>query len=286
MSTHLATPGSARTGIWDVLSTCTSGCIEHAAPRVPLAGTARRAASFTHVLLRAAADRDRLAEPGRLRRHARAALGALGVGLVHDGPPLRVAGGGTGGRGTLVVVNHISWLDILALLAVEPVTMLAKQEVGGWPVMGPLARRAGTRFIDRSSPRGLPQAVADLAAELRAGRSVVVYPQATTWCSATEGGFRRATFQAAIDAGAPVRPVTVRYLQHGAPSTVPAFVGEEDLASSLRRVLAARALTARVTVHPPLLPHGRDRRELAAVAQEVILGHRRRGLRQETGTYL
>ncbi|WP_245654414.1 lysophospholipid acyltransferase family protein [Streptomyces violens] len=276
MSARAAAPGTARTGIWDVLSTCTSGCIDHAAPRAPLAGTARRAASFTHVLLRAAADRDRLAEPGRLRRHARAALGALDVALVHDGPLLRVRGERTGGPGTLVVVNHISWLDILALLAVEPVTMLAKQEVGGWPVMGPLARRAGTRFIDRSSPRGLPQAVADLAAELRSGRSVVVYPQATTWCSATEGGFRRATFQAAIDAGAPVRPVTVRYLQHGAPSTVPAFVGEEDLASSLRRVLTASALTARVTVHPPLAPDGRDRRELAAAAEAVVLGRHRR----------
>ncbi|MER7399179.1 lysophospholipid acyltransferase family protein, partial [Streptomyces sp. NPDC000151] len=221
---------------------------------------------------------------GRARVHARAALGALGVALAHDGPLLRVAGDEPGGPGTLVVVNHISWLDILALLAVEPVTMLAKREVAGWPVMGPLARRAGTRFIDRSSPRGLPQAVADLAAELRDGRSVVVFPQATTWCSATEGGFRRATFQAAIDAGAPVRPVTVRYLQHGAPSTVPAFVGEEDLASSLRRVLAAGALTARVTVHAPLTPGTRDRRDLAAATQEVILGRRRPD--QETGTYL
>ncbi|MFI9026134.1 lysophospholipid acyltransferase family protein [Streptomyces sp. NPDC053560] len=279
MSAHSAAPAAVRPGVWDTLSTCTSGCIAHGAPRVPLAGTARRAASFAHVLLRAAADRDRLAEPGRLRRHARAALGALEVVLDHDGPLLTVApeeAGGSAGTGTLVVANHISWLDILALLAVEPVPMLAKREVAGWPVMGPLARRAGTRFLDRGSPRALPLAVADLAAALRGGRSMVVYPQATTWCSATGGDFRRATFQAAVDAGAPVRPVTVRYLQHGAPSTVASFVGEEDLASSLRRVLAAGGLTARVTVHPPLLPDGRDRRELAAAAQAVVLGRRHR----------
>ncbi|MBB5939652.1 lysophospholipid acyltransferase family protein [Streptomyces zagrosensis] len=175
------------------------------------------------------------------------------------------------GTGTLIVANHISWLDVMALLAVEPVTMLAKREVGNWPVIGTLTQRAGTRFIDRDGMRALPQTVSEIAELLRSGRSVMVFPQGATWCAGTTGGFRRATFQAAIDAGAPVRPVTLGYFQHHALSTVAAFVGDDDFGSSLRRVMSADGLTVRVQAHPPIPSSAAsDRRELAALAREAV----------------
>ncbi|MFI0709459.1 lysophospholipid acyltransferase family protein [Streptomyces inhibens] len=259
-------------GPWDVWSDCTPGCATHALPRVPATEIARRGAVFAHKVRRALTDGGRMADPVRLRAHAAGLLSALGI---------RVEGAASltaeGGPGTLIVVNHISWLDIPALLAVEPVTLLAKREVGGWPVVGGLARRAGTYFIDRTSPRQLPHTVRELSELLASGRSVAVFPQATTWCTPDQGVFRRATFQAAIDAGAPVRPVTLNYTQQGLPSTVAAFCGEDTFAASLRRVLAARALTVRVTAHPALTAAdaGLDRRALAALAAGAVLGGRR-----------
>ncbi|WP_407286246.1 lysophospholipid acyltransferase family protein [Streptomyces sp. BP-8] len=264
-------------GPWDVWSDCTPGCAAHALPRIPATGVARRSAAFAHRVRRALADGERMADPVRLRAHAGGLLHALGIRLDSpgEGPGTLTSGGGPG---TLLVVNHISWLDIPALLAVEPVTLLAKREVGGWPVVGGLARRAGTHFIDRTSPRGLPGAIGDLTGLLASGRSVAVFPQATTWCTADQGTFRRATFQAALDAGAPVRPVTVEYTQRELPSTVAAFCGEDTFLGSLRRVLAARALTIRVTAHPVLTTAGGepglDRRELAARAARAVLGGR------------
>ncbi|WP_336053010.1 lysophospholipid acyltransferase family protein [Streptomyces sp. CA2R101] len=206
---------------------------------------------------------------------------ANGAGL-GTGPGLGTANGagpGTAkgpGPGTLIVINHISWLDILALLAVEPVTLLAKREVGTWPVVGGLARRAGTHFIDRTSPRRLRHTVREVSELLGSGRSVAVFPQATTWCTADRGSFRRATFQAALDAGAPVRPVTLHYTQQSLPSTVAAFCGEDTFAASLRRVLAARDLAIRVTAHPVLNAADGfwDRRELADRAARAVLGGR------------
>ncbi|MFC9234554.1 lysophospholipid acyltransferase family protein [Streptomyces decoyicus] len=258
-------------GPWDVWSDCTPDCAAHALPRVPATRIARRGAAFAHTVRRALTDGERMADPVRLRAHAGALLAALGVRV--EGPVSLTAGGGPG---TLVVVNHISWLDILALLAVEPVTLLAKREVGGWPVVGGLARRAGTHFIDRTSPRRLRHTVQEVAELLGSGRSVAVFPQATTWCTADQGTFRRATFQAALDAGAPVRPVTLGYTQQGLPSTVAAFCGEDTFAASLRRVLAARALTVRVTAHPALTAADGcpDRRELAELAARAVLGGR------------
>ncbi|TVL92598.1 hypothetical protein CD790_10595 [Streptomyces sp. SAJ15] len=195
-------------------------------------------------------------------------------GLVPGAPAPGTPAPGGPVPGTLVVANHISWLDVLALLAVEPVTMLAKREVAGWPVVGGLVRRAGTLFIDRDSLRGVPDAVAGLAERLRSGRSVMVFPQGATWCSGAGGRFRRATFQAALDVGAPIRPVTLSYVQHRMPTTVAAFVGEDDFASSLRRIAGAGGLAVRVRVHRPLPPARGvdDRRALAARAQAVIRG--------------
>ncbi|MET8689317.1 lysophospholipid acyltransferase family protein [Streptomyces sp. NPDC004732] len=260
---------------WTVDRGCPASCATDPDPRVPLGELARRYATLTYTLTRAVARGDRLAEPSTLQAEASAVLGALGVGVESaegvGAASLSVRTGRTGGVGTLVVANHISWLDVIALLAVEPVSVLAKREVGQWPVVGALARRVGTRFIDRDgSPRALPSLVAELADSLRAGTSVLVFPQATTWCSVAGGRFRRAAFQAAVDAGAPVRPVTVEYRQGGGPSTAAAFLGEEDFTASLRRVAGARGLSVRVTAHAPLW--GTDRRVLADAARRAVLG--------------
>lgn len=256
---------------WAAWSPCSPSCVSHAADRLPATRIARRYAAFSRAIMSALLRGDRIGGPEALRSTAAAMLDALDIRLEVAGDRTLSAPGRTG---TLVVANHISWLDIIALLAVEPVVMLAKREVGTWPVVGPLAKRAGTMFIDRGSLRQLPGRVREMADRLRSGQSVMVFPQGVTWCAGTGGSFRRATFQAALDAGAPVRPVSLDYVQHGAPTTVAAFVGEDDFGTSLRRVASATGLTVRVHTHPPLLPaRGTDdRRTLAARAQATVCG--------------
>lgn len=199
-----------------------------------------------------------------LRTRARQVLDALGIRLAADMRQFSEPGP----TGTLIVANHISWLDIVALLAVEPAGFLAKREVASWPVIGRTARGLGTLFVDRHRLRALPASVAELAGALNSGRSVVAFPEATTWCSGPGGQFRRAPFQAALDAGAPVRPVRIEYLQAGEPSTVAAFVGDDTLLASMRRVCAARQLEIRLLAMPAIEPAD-DRRALAARAQHM-----------------
>src|SRR3954453_645789 len=52
---------------------------------------------------------------------------------------------------TLLVSNHISWLDILALHATCHCRFIAKASVGRWPLIGRLATAAGTFYVDRAS---------------------------------------------------------------------------------------------------------------------------------------
>ena len=136
---------------------------------------------------------------------------------------LRRAPGGPGpaapAGGALLVANHVSWLDILAVLAVAPTRMVAKREVRSWPVVGLLAAAAGTVFVDRSRPRALPATVGP--GRRRAARRAVggglpggydlVRRRTAPPTAARGGGFRPATFQAAIDAGSPVVPLRLTY---------------------------------------------------------------------------
>lgn len=255
---------------WVPTSPCTPQCATRTrtvgVPDLPARAVLRQYAALARTFGSALALGTRIADPPTLQRHARAVLDALGITLDATGP-LRVPGTTTG---TLIVANHVSWLDVIALLAVEPVPLIAKQEIAGWPVIGPLAGRTGSRFLDRHAVRELPSVVRELAAYLRNGGSVAVFPQGTTWCTAPGGPFRRATFQAALDAGAPVRPVALDFTRHGKPSAVAAFVGGETLATSLRRVAATDGLTTHVRVCPPLWPGAHDRRSLAAAAHAAV----------------
>lgn len=194
------------------------------------------------------------------RYWARAVLRAFGVRL-------RVTGVPHGERASLVVANHISWLDIPLIAAVMPGRMLAKTEVRRWPVLGPLAARGGTLFLERDRLRALPGTVAAMADALRGGARVIVFPEGCTWCGRGQGRFRPAAFQAALDAGVAVQPVHIGY----GPTGAAAFVGDDPLGASLWRVVTAGTLTAEIRLLPPILPGSRtDRRSLALSAQLAV----------------
>lgn len=201
----------------------------------------------------------------------RTVIRAFGVRIRITGP-VPASAPGTGqhpAAGTLVVPNHISWLDIPLVAAVLPGRMLAKREVRQWPVLGPLAGFGGTVFVDRDRLRALPGVVRVMAEALRSGARVIVFPEGSTWCGREKGRFRHAAFQAAIDAGATVQPVRITYGPVGAA----AFVGDDPLATSLWRVATAAGLTAEITLLPPI-PAGAhpDRRSLARAAQRAVAG--------------
>nr|WP_202437241.1 lysophospholipid acyltransferase family protein [Streptomyces sp. SID5910] len=190
------------------------------------------------------------------------------------GVRVRVTGAAAPAGGLLLVAHHVSWLDVPLLAAVRPARMLAKSEIGRWPVAGPLAERGGALFIERDRLRALPDTVARVAGALRGGAAVAVFPEGSTWCGRAQGPFRRAVFQAALDAGVPVQPVRIRYRTgERTLSTAPAFVGEDTLLASLWRVASTRGLTAEVEVRP-VVPPGchRDRRSLAGAAQRAATG--------------
>lgn len=260
---------------WMPVSPCDDGCLP-APGTAPQVGRLRTGArllaaagmacvgtglALTLPLLRTE-TRDRI-----VRAWFRCLVRAFGARLVVRGEDRL----GQEGRGVLVVANHVSWLDIVALAAVQPLCMLAKKEVRRWPVVGRLAAAVGTLFVDRERLRRLPETVALVAETLRTGATIGVFPEGTTWCGRRSGPYRSAVFQAVLDAGALVRPVALRFLAEGRPTTAVAFVGEDTLWDSLLRVARLRGLVVEVEVLPVIEPApGTTRRDLARLADQVV----------------
>ncbi|WP_217168544.1 1-acyl-sn-glycerol-3-phosphate acyltransferase [Streptomyces sp. AC512_CC834] len=260
---------------WLPVAPCTPGaCVEPvraavAAPRAVLRLTAVAVLLLAGIAVVLTPLGRRSVPDALVRRWCRWIVRSAGVRV-------RVTGSAAPAGGLLLVANHVSWLDIPLLAAVRPARMLAKSEIRRWPVAGALAARGGVLFIERDRLRALPDTVAVIARALRAGAAVTAFPEGSTWCGRARGSFRRAVFQAALDAGVPVQPVRIRYRagEPAAVSTAPAFVGADTLPASLWRVASARALTAEVEVCPAV-PPGRhpDRRSLAEAAGHHPHGH-------------
>ncbi|GAA3367757.1 lysophospholipid acyltransferase family protein [Streptomyces sannanensis] len=257
--------------VWLPVSPCTPPRCAHHTGRAasPLRAALRLLAGIVAVLagvllspvvLRlSAVPRERLT-----RLWSRAVLRAFGVRIRITGEPRQGA--------ALVVANHISWLDVPLLAAVLPGRMLAKSEIRRWPVLGPLAARGATLFIDRDRLRALPGTVRAISDALTAGSRVLVFPEGSTWCGRRQGRFRHAALQAALDAGVDVQPVRISYRgPDGETSGAAAFVGDDTLVASLWRVAAAGRLTAEIRVLPriPAARHA-DRRSLARAAQSAV----------------
>lgn len=197
-----------------------------------------------------------------LRWTARSLLRVLAIETTTTGTPLPATR-------ALVVANHISWLDIIALLAHANVRIVAKSEVASWPIIGRLARLSGVIFIDRERPRTLPRTVAEIRDALAAGDVVAAFAEGTTSCGDHTVPYRPAVFQAAIDAGVRVVPVTLRYrLGDGTPTPQPAFIGAESLTASLGRVIGMPSAHLDMRVGASLHPEpGASRRTLARIAE-------------------
>lgn len=259
---------------WMPTSPCGSDCLDVDPPRVGRLRAGLRLAGGVGVLCGAlVASPLLLVVRGRRREQLftgfmRLVLRAFGIRLVVRGESLDDAAV----RGGLVVTNHVSWLDIVAVLAIRPMPALAKSEIAAWPLIGGLARRSGTVFIDRQRLRSLPATVRQMSDAMRGGSLVNVCGEGTTWCGRSTGRFVPAPFQAAIDGGVPVWPVALAYrTSDGHTTTYPAFIGTESLPASIGRTAILRGLTIEVTVCPSIAPgRAADRRELAALTERAV----------------
>lgn len=170
---------------------------------------------------------------------------------------------------TLFVANHISWLDIFALLATFPVIFVSKQEVANWPVLGRLARQVGTLFIQRGRFQAA-EAANDMSSALSSHKSVLFFPEGTSTNGVGVKRFHARLFQAAIQAGVSVQPIALHYPQDDGYNQIIPYIDDDIFINHVWRVLGEQIVTVEIWFCPVISSCCKKRHELADYAQKQI----------------
>ena len=171
----------------------------------------------------------------------------------------------------MLVANHVSWLDIYLLNAVRPVRFVSKVEVRAWPVVGWLASRTGTLFIDRAKRHDTARVNNEMSAVLSNGGCLGVFPEGTTSNGSLLRPFHASLLQPAVHSQSQVWPAAIRYTHaDGSLNMAPAFVDDLTFAASLSMILSQAVIYAELEFLPPIEAHGKPRRELARDAEYAI----------------
>ncbi len=233
-------------------------------PLRQIANAGRVVLFVAHALAWLALARARFAP--RLRaRGLEALLRATGTSVTIHGTPALT--------GTLLVVNHVSWLDIVILArACNTAAFVAKAEVARWPLLGALARRAGCVFVARDRRAHARQQAQSLHDALAQGRSVILFAEGTTGTGERLLPFRSSLFPSSE--AFPVQPLAITYKRPDGTPLAPeqrrriAWLGDDALLPHLAHLLRAGACRAEVRFGAPFV--AQDRKAAADRCRDEI----------------
>ncbi len=178
----------------------------------------------------------------------------------------------------LLVSNHLSYLDILAISSVTPAVFVSKAEVRGWPLFGWFATIAGTVFIQRERRTHVGEVNREIETALAAGALVVVFPEGTSSDGADVLPFRASLLEPALRGGHEISVGWIHYeLADGDARNEVCYWGEHAFLPHLVNLLGKKSVHA-------TLRFGKfhrttdDRKELAQQLRAAVLALKNSGV--------
>jgi 1-acyl-sn-glycerol-3-phosphate acyltransferase len=201
------------------------------------------------------------------------------------GVRIRQVGTRTTDSTVLVLSNHVSWLDICVIGALNPVVFVAKSEVARWPVFGWLARLQRTIFIDRQARHKTGAATQEIGDRLLGGDAVVLFAEGTSsdgtrilpFRSALIGAVHHALGTSTHHSTVTVQPVSLAYV--GFDGLPPgralrervAWYGDADLIPHFIGILASGAIDVTVSFgEARAYDMTADRKQIARDAEHAV----------------
>ena len=202
---------------------------------------------------------------------SRLILRALGIRVIRRGKHA------LGGQNSLIVSNHVSYVDILVIASLRPAVFITSVELKRTFPLGMFARFGGSIFVERRNPAGLKREIRDIEQALRDGHSVVLFPEGTTFDGATVRPFKNSLFTAALRTETPVLPLCIRYLRangkrlHAGNKDAVYYHGGTTFMEHVPRLLALRSVHVECRFLDPIAAQpDLDRKGLATRCHEVI----------------
>lgn len=221
------------------------------------------AVTCAEILARRSVRTDRAAIDRRTRRWAEVLIRAWRIDLRAEGVsniPLD--------ERCVLIINHQSYLDVVALFAVLPrvPVFLAKRELGRVPLFGRTLANAGHVFVDRGNHDRAVESIERAASSLTPGSPLAVFPEGTRATRPEIRRFKKGAFHLARQARATIVPIGIhgsleawpRSALTPAPSRVDVRIGAPISAADV----VGMELDALIA---------RGRREVAALAELPVV---------------
>jgi 1-acyl-sn-glycerol-3-phosphate acyltransferase len=201
-----------------------------------------------------------------LRRWAHLQLRVLGVDLRVEGTPP------SDRRARLVVSSHRTAIDILVAQALFGGRILSRADLATWPILGALAQRCGTIFVDREDRASGASAIRQIRRHLTAGDTITVFPEGTTHRGDDVHELKAGVFAAIGRLDVEIVPIGLAY-----PPGVEYW--QESFLSHLGRFAGRRRTAVGVAIGQPRIARQRPAELARSLHEEVqALTHRARSL--------
>ena len=180
---------------------------------------------------------------------------------------------------SILVCNHVSWLDILAIQSSSDVVFVAKSEVKRWPGLGFLAKLADTLFVERK-PQKIEMHSREAEEIILMGETLCFFPEGTSSDGLRVLKFRSGFFQLAynslpenLTSGTHIQPLSLFYLPNGIRDSKDFYGwwGSMSLFAHIVKVLCLSSGSIQLKFHTLISSNDYPtRKHLAAAAETVI----------------
>jgi 1-acyl-sn-glycerol-3-phosphate acyltransferase len=201
--------------------------------------------------------------------YMRMALAVLGVSVKVINPERLVPG-----RGSFMVCNHLSYIDVFAIFSNVPAVFVANSELEEAFLLGTIIKYSGGVFVERRGRARLLKDMEDITGMLDLGLNVVLFPEGTTSDGSGVSPFK-SSFLAAAE-GREVVPLCIKYKTVNGRSITPEtsplvyYYGEVTFFEHFFRFLGLRSVTAELTVLEAIDTDGLSRKDIADIAHRKI----------------
>jgi 1-acyl-sn-glycerol-3-phosphate acyltransferase len=186
----------------------------------------------------------------------------IGMNIKVYGDPKKIEGG-------IIVANHHSYLDIIAHASVFRIRFTPKVEIASWPVLGWILGLNRPIWIDRKSKQSSHKTLAEYRETLEHGINLIVYPEGTSSDGTGILPFKSTPFEAVSSGNHKIYPVLIRYMQKPGEPTL-CWYGDMTLLPHCWHILGRPSINVEIHIMDPLMPEGRNRKELAAFVHDYM----------------
>ena len=179
----------------------------------------------------------------------------------------------------IIVANHLSYVDILAILSVRPTRFVSFIEMAGLPGVGWITKMSQTLFVNRSSPSLVKKDIANFENELRKGMPFVFFPEGASFDGSALQPFKSSLFESAVRTNLSVQPLSIRYTEVNGEAVslknrdLVFYHGDMQLFSQLLGLLKLKSLKVELVFSDSINSNGKTRKDLAQESYNQISQH-------------